>query len=180
MEKKYWFISEFYWPTENSTGHIITRIIDAFTKKHEAHIITIGNRSTGERNERTHTIRIPDYHHLNKNNLAQRIIKLFGLSGKMAWMALKNIRRSDVVITVTNPALILFFLGVIKIFKNFKLIILAHDIFPENLIVAKIIKEKTLLYEITRRIFNFAYDKADILIVCGRDMMEAMKRKVKD
>jgi glycosyltransferase involved in cell wall biosynthesis len=180
MEKKYWFISEFYWPMENSTGHIITRIIDAFTKKHEAHIITTGNRSAGERNEQTHTIRIPDYHHLNKNNLVQRIIKLFGLSGKMAWMMLKNVRRGDVVITVTNPTLILIFLGIMKIFKDFKLIILVHDIFPENLIVTKIIKEKSFHYKVTRRIFSFAYDKADMLIVCGRDMQATVKRKVKD
>ena len=180
MDKKYWFISEFYHPVENATGHIMTRIIDAFSKDNETHIITVGNLTTEERNQNTHTIRIKDYPSLNKNNFLQRLVKLTLLSIKMTIAILRNVKKGDVVITVTNPALILIFLSLIKYFKKIKLIVLVHDVFPENLVVVGAIKTKSLLYKITKKIFDYAYNKADILLTCGRDMQKTIAKKVKN
>jgi glycosyltransferase involved in cell wall biosynthesis len=176
--KKYWFISEFYWPAGNATGHIMTRLIDAFTKESEAHIITVGHVNSKERNQNTHTIRVRDYTSLDKNKLLQRLTKLVGLSLKMIASILQNVKKGDVVVTVTNPALILIFLSCIKRFKKFKLIILVHDVFPENLIVAKIIKRNSLVYKLAKKIFDFTYNKADLLITCGRDMQKTVRHKV--
>jgi glycosyltransferase involved in cell wall biosynthesis len=96
------------------------------------------------------------------------------LSIKMSISILQNIKRGDVVITVTNPAFILVFLVFIKMFKEFKLIIIVHDVFPENLVVCKIISQKFLLYKMLKKIFDFAYIGADILVTCGRDMQKTI------
>jgi glycosyltransferase involved in cell wall biosynthesis len=176
--RKYWFVSQYYWPIENSTGHIITRIIDVFTRENKAHIITVGNTKSEERNRNTYTIRINDHASLNKNKLFQRLLKLTIISIKMSVSVLRNIRRGDVVVAVTNPAFILIFFAFIKLFINFKLIILVHDVFPENLVVCQIIADGSLLYKISKKIFNFAYNKADVLITCGRDMQRTIIKKV--
>jgi len=178
--KKYWFISEFYYPVENSTGHIMTRIIDAFCKENEAHIITVGNLSTKERNQNTHTLRVKDLPSLDKNKFIQRLIKLTLLSIRLAIVILRNVKKGDVVVTVTNPAPLLVFISFIKCFKNVKLIILVHDVFPENLVITGAIKTKSLLYKTTKKIFDFAYNNADKLIVLGRDMQKTVVQKVKN
>ena len=178
--KKYWFVSEFYYPAENSTGHILTRIIDSFSEENDTHIITVGNLDAKERNGNTHTIRIKDYPSLNKNKFIQRLIKLMGLSIKMTASIIWNVKKDDVVITVTNPALILIFLPFVKRIKKFKLIILVHDVFPENLVVAKTIKLRSLLYKTAKKIFDSVYNKADLLITCGRDMQKTIRQKVKN
>jgi len=178
--RNYWFVSEFYWPNENSTGHIITRIVDTFTIKNKANVITVGHINSEERNQNIHTIRIKENVFLDKNKIFQRLIKLINLSIRIAVLIIQNIRQKDVVITVTNPAFILVFLAFVKLLKKNKLIIIVHDLFPENLLIAKIIKKKNILYKIAMKIFNFAYNKGDQLIVCGRDMQETLIKKVKD
>lgn len=178
MSSKYWFLSQFYWPVENSTGHIMTRIIDTFTSKYKANIITVGHQGITERNSNICAIRIKDIK-LNKNILFQRLLKLFFISLKMTMTILYLAKKKDVVVTVTNPAPILFFLACIKRIRKIKLIIIVHDVFPENLIVAGIIRQKSILYAIVKKIFDWAYNQADFLIACGRDMQKTIQKKVK-
>lgn len=178
-QKKYWFISEFYWPVENATGYIITHIIDYFSLKKSVHVLTVGNFVSEERNKNIHTVRISSNSSLNKNKLFQRLLKLLIISVKFAWKICQNIRAGDVVITVTNPAFILVFLSLIKKMKKMKLIVIVHDVFPENLLVAGITRENSFLYKMAKSLFNYSYRQADLLITCGRDMNKVIQKKLK-
>ena len=178
--KKYWFISEYYWPNDNSTGHIITRIIDAFTKEYKVNILTIGNINAEERNQNTSTIRLKEGMYLDKNNSLQRLAKLIILSFRMSNILLMSVKKNDVIISVTNPAFMPVFLAVIKYIKKIKLVIIVHDLFPENLVIGQYIYRKSILYKITKKMFNYAYKKADTVISCGRDMQRILKQKVSD
>jgi glycosyltransferase involved in cell wall biosynthesis len=177
--KRYWFVSEYFWPGQNATGYLITRIVDKFTEKYKANIITIGNYGYGERNKNTSTIRIKECDSLNKKVLLQRIIKLIIYSFKMIMIILGKNIKDDIVISVTSPAFIIVFLAIIKKIKKFKLIIIAYDIFPNNLIVAEIVNHHTMIYKLTDKIFNFSYNNSDLIISCGRDMQKALRQKVK-
>jgi glycosyltransferase involved in cell wall biosynthesis len=87
--------------------------------------------------------------------------------------------KDDIVFIVTNPAPLIILTSIAKLFSKFKLVILVHDIFPENLPAAGI-KLNKILYSILVFIFNKAYQSADRIIVIGRDMQEIIKLKVKD
>jgi len=176
--RKYWFISEYYWPNNISTGNIITEIIDEFTKDNQASIISVGFNKIRERNKNTYTLRIKEGFRLNKNNFFQRGLRLLNFSVKLSIAVIKNIRRGDVIVTVTNPAFFLIFLAVFKRIRKFKYIIIAHDIFPENLVAGQYISCNSLLYKIIKCVFDYAYNKADIVIACGRDMQSTIKDKV--
>ncbi|WP_294285679.1 glycosyltransferase family 4 protein [uncultured Chryseobacterium sp.] len=64
--------------------------------------------------------------------------------------------------------------------KNVELIVLVHDVFPENTIPAGIIKsENSILYKTLRNVFDKAYSQADRLIVLGRDMKIKVEDKIK-
>ena len=177
--KNYFFVSQYYWPNDNATSNIVTRIVDVFTETKKANIITVGHLEAGERNENTNTIRIKDNRSLDKNKLEQRLLKIVILSIKMSISIFKNIKKDDIIITVTNPAFVILFLAFIKNIKKNKLIILVQDIFPENLLIAQIIK-KNIIYKIVKSIFDYAYNKGDVLLVCGRDMQKTVRNKVKD
>jgi len=179
-DKRYWFISEFYYPVENATGHIITKIVDAFSQENETHIITVGNLTAGERNQNTRTIRVKDYPSLDKNKFVQRFIKLTLLSIRLAVSVVRNVKKGDIVVTVTNPAPLLLLISLIKRFKKIKLVILVHDVFPDNLVVVGAIKSKSLVYRITKIFFDSAYSQADCLLTCGRDMQKTITQKVKN
>jgi glycosyltransferase involved in cell wall biosynthesis len=56
--------------------------------------------------------------------------------------------------------------------------VLVHDVFPENLIPAGIIKSSTPVYPLINRIFSSIYNSAGLLIVIGRDMQELVGLKV--
>jgi glycosyltransferase involved in cell wall biosynthesis len=68
--------------------------------------------------------------------------------------------------------------SLLKSLKGFKLDILIHDVFPENLSPAGIINKKSFGYNLLSKIYNNAYSKANRLIVLGEDMKQLMISKV--
>jgi len=62
----------------------------------------------------------------------------------------------------------------------FRWVVLVHDVFPENLVAAKIIRRSNLIYKITKFVFDRVYALADRMIVIGRDMKCLMKTKTRD
>lgn len=90
---------------------------------------------------------------------------------------LRHVRRGDIVLSGTNPALLLFLTPIMKTLIGFRWCLLVHDVFPENLVPAGILRRSSLSYRLFSRIFNLIYSRADHLIVIGRDMKELMSKK---
>jgi glycosyltransferase involved in cell wall biosynthesis len=84
-----------------------------------------------------------------------------------------------VVFSGTNPALLLILISLLKVIKGFKWMLLVHDVFPENLIAAKVFQSKSLLYRFVKYLFDKVYSSADTLIAIGRDMQILLKIKTK-
>ncbi len=179
--KKYWIITEFYFPHGNTTSYIMTKIAEGLGRDTDINVITTTPPSeSGDKCEKINNVsvcRIKDSK-LDKNNLFKRTIKLIILGFRLFLKSSGKIKKGDAVMVVTNPATIIFLISVLKVFKKFHLTILVHDIFPENLVAAGIINSKNIFYKITLMFFNWAYIKADKLIVIGRDMDLFIKNKL--
>lgn len=173
-----WVISEFYYPAGNATGYILTQIVDTIAQSRDVNIITVGE-PIAERSERITTHRVKDIKSLDKNKLIERILKQMIISFRLLWMVLRKVKKGDTVFTVTNPAFMLIFIAFVKGLKKVKLVILVHDVFPENLVVTGITTEKSISYRIAKKLFTYAYRKGDLLIAIGRDMQRQMRKKVK-
>jgi glycosyltransferase involved in cell wall biosynthesis len=92
---------------------------------------------------------------------------------------LRNARENDIVLLVTNPPMLMIFVSYLIFLRRSHLIILVHDIFPENTIPAQIIKShKNIIYKLSEKIFNKAYAKADTLITLGMDMQNILEQKI--
>ena len=109
----------------------------------------------------------------NKNKLFNRLIGNFIVSAQMYRFILKNIPQNAILFTVTNPIILLIFISLSIKSKNWKICLLVHDVFPDNLqvIFSKILLFRPFIYFL-KKIYNQVYKKMTKLIVLGRDMQQ--------
>lgn len=183
---KLFVISELFYPEETSTAFVMTQIVNQLADKYKTVEVICGhpvydktryNSSHYSLNEKVKIRRIKAIGS-SKNNLITRSLRFISLSLFMFFALLKRVRRGDSVVLVTNPAPIIILGSLAKWIKGFRLIILVHDVFPENTIPGGIFKDnQSFIYKFLCNIFNKAYAYSDKLIVVGRDMERVMKRK---
>lgn len=111
------------------------------------------------------------------NGLIGKLISNFILSISLAIKTIKAVKKNDVVLSGTNPSLLVVMLALIKPISKFRWVLLVNDVFPENLISAKIISMNSIFFRFTKWIFDIAYNRADKIIVIGRDMQDIVYSK---
>jgi glycosyltransferase involved in cell wall biosynthesis len=179
-----WIISELFYPDEVSTAKILTDI--ALKKSRDIRVSVICGPVGYERSYMTqrenifneieiHRVGLPQ---LNKNEIYQRIIRLLVLTLKITWTVILKVKKGDNVLITTNPTFLLIPIGILKKFKGFSLEILVHDIFPENLVPARLIRKNSLIFRFLSRLYNSSYKSADRVIVLGEDMREIISKKI--
>jgi hypothetical protein len=179
-----WIISELFYPDEVSTAQIITDI--ALKKVEEMPVNVICGPSGYEKLYKTKAndldlrikifrINLPE---LDKNKLIQRVFRLLLLTFKMSLVILIKVKKNDHVFVTTNPTFLILTVAILKRLKGFYLEILVHDVFPENLVPAGLIKSESLRYKFFNKIFNNSYKKADRIIVLGKDMKTLLMEKI--
>ncbi len=182
MKPTLWIVSELFYPEESATAFILTNIALKMTEKYSVKVIT------GEPVYETvqSAIDLPEIEiyrikgsRIDKNNVLKRIKRALFLSKYFADELSHKAKTNDNVLAVTNPAFNI--LSIAKVCKNKKLnlIILAHDIFPENTIPAGLLSRYNPVYHILVRKFNKAYSIAKKIIALGEDMKQVIREKVK-
>lgn len=186
-KSKFWIVSEFFYPEETTTSYILTNVANKLSQKYDVHVICGPNYSS--ETEKSYNFNLSGDVNvkrvssisLNKKNLFLRLLRFLQLSFKLSMAVMGNVRKNDKVLIVTNPALLLIFIAVVKKIKGFTYYILVHDVFPENTIPANVIKSpKSKIYILLKHIFDISYKKADRLIVLGRDMKNIIEGKISD
>ena len=179
-----WVISELFYPEETSTGYIMTEIANAMTSKYDVKVICgpevydankkRDDASKQQLNPSINLIRVKGVGE-NKKSSPSRAKKFILISRRLFKVAKKNIKEGDVVFMVSNPFPLILSMSKLRMRRNYRLVMLVHDVFPEGLLLKFHIKgffAKTLMNK-----FNHAYAKADTLISLGRDMCELLARK---
>ena len=172
-------VSEFISKEQNSTGYYWSEIInklahDNFSLK----VIYPTDKNNSIVCEKFHAIPIKSSP-FGKNSLVTRILGQVVLSIRFFSVLAKLVKKDNVVLSGTNPALLLFILYILKKIFGFKWILLVHDVFPDNLIPAGILdSKKKISYRILNRIYKNIYSKPDKLVVIGRDMSDIMGKKI--
>lgn len=183
--KNLWIATELFYPEETSTSFILTKIANRLSEKYHVKVVC-GDPVYDKQKKSSHfslDSRV-NVHRIkgwggNKNSLLSRSLRFVFLSLSIFFYLWKNVKKGEKVFMVTNPAPLILLVSILKRFKKIELIILVHDVFPENTIPAGIIKsEKSVLYRILRSIFDKAYSKADLLITLGRDMQQVIEAKI--
>lgn len=178
---KVFIVSEFVDATENSTGYYWSKIIGGLSKKFSNIYVISTKNSYGKVKAPSNLV---TYIHINsiEYNKKDLISRLFGQACQTFFFSkaiIKNIGRGDVIFSGTNPTLLIIAISILKSFKGFKWVILVHDVFPENLVAAKLINNKSLFYRLLKGLFDRVYSSADTLIAIGRDMYDLLSMKTK-
>jgi glycosyltransferase involved in cell wall biosynthesis len=178
-----WIISELFYPDEVSTAQILTDVAKKIAKDEKVAVLAgpIGYEKSYHTNNfelsdniKIHRVSLPEF---DKNNLTERVLKLLLLTIKMSFFILFNVKRGDRVIQVTNPIFLVLTTSLIKRLKGFKLEILVHDVYPENLVPAGLADKNSLKFKVISKFFNYSFKQADRLIVLGEDMKQLMISK---
>lgn len=181
-KQKVWIFSEVFYPDQTSTGYILTEIAKGLVDEFDVTVITESGNSYGvlakgkDELNGLEVIRFKNYR-LDKNSLFQRLIKLTGISVKFLSFFLKNVNKNDKVICVTNPALALLGFSFLNKFKKSKIILIVHDVFPENLVAGGLLKDG-FIYRLLKKSFDMAYSSFDFITVLGRDMLSVVRSKI--
>lgn len=183
MKKRIFVASEYFFPDIHySTGYFLTGIVEGIDKDFETIVFSEIKDKAKEKKVFYKNIEINRIEgiFLDKDNLLKRILNFTYLSFIFFFKILFRIRKDDILLVVTNPAPLIVISGFIKILKSCKVIILVHDVFPENLDSVGLLRKSNFFYKILLRIFNWGYKKSNKIIVCGRDMKKLFHNKLKN
>ena len=146
----------------NSTGYMWDKLISFLEKNYNLKVISTDD----ERTDENHVI--VKSHQLSKGFFT-RLVSLIMVSISLIAKIVKNVHPDEIVITGTNPIVLLFFMPILKRTKRLKWVLLVHDLYPFNLFVSLNIKNR-LIRSFFEFIFKKIYDSADQIVVIGRDM----------
>lgn len=181
-----WIATELFYPEQTSTSFILTKIANRLSEKYSVKVVcgqpvydkNVKATAHFTLNSKVSVHKINGFAG-NKNSLFFRTLRFAFLSLSMFFYLLKNVRKGEKVLIVTNPAPLVLLVSLLKKIKNIELILLVHDVFPENTVPAGILKPTSLSYQFIKRIFDKAYSNADKLIVLGRDMQNVIENKIR-
>jgi glycosyltransferase involved in cell wall biosynthesis len=172
-------LSEYVDAAQNSTGYYWSKIIQGLAAEFDQ-LCVICPQSSYRRvvggDPRVAYFPFKDRTY-DKNKLASRLFGQFRQTLRFAKQLIVHVRRGDAVFSGTNPSLSLLLVASIKRIIGFRWVLLVHDVFPENLLAAQVIRKKGPLYMILSVLFNRAYSSPDTVIAIGRDMLGLLMDK---
>lgn len=182
MKQKLWILTELFYPDEGATAFIMTNIARKMAEKYDVHVVcgpVTSIRSKAVDVDMSFVIHRTKLFNMNKDKLSHRTLRFIFISLIMTLKLYRKSNKDDKVLIVTNPAPLVPLVALVKRIRKFELTILVHDLFPENVISAGILKDNhSLLYRYLLKIFDRSYARADKIIVLGRDMEEIVTKKI--
>lgn len=168
MSKKLFLITEFYDSSQNTTGYLFGKLYN-FLNQQDDIDLTLVTKEDAQLPHQPKALYVKGIKFDKKSIVSRSSYELF-----MGLSFFKNcaqyIKKDDIVFTGTTPILLLIIIHLLKKVIGFKWVLLVHDVFPENLVAAKIIKQHNFGYKVLKRVFDNVYASADDIIVIGRDM----------
>lgn len=178
--KKLYIVSEFVDEKTNSTGYFWFKIIKGLASDvKDINVISLEQscQKAATQNIDVTYLPIKDSFIQGNNGFLGKLLSNILLSIKLSLRVLRIVRSKEIVFSGTNPSMLVLFIAMLKPLIKFRWILLVNDIFPENLLPAKLISNNSYIYKTIKLFFDFAYKRADRIIVIGRDMKKLVEKK---
>lgn len=186
MKPQVWVVSELYYPEETSTGYFLTGIAEGLARSFATGVIcsppTYAARSLrvapSEERNGVLIIRCPSTR-LNPRMLLYRLINALTMAASIGYAVFRRVRRGHKVIVVTNPPLLPWVVRAAAVTRGASCVLLVHDVYPEVLAAAGLLRPNSLLYRLLRRMAHSLYRGFREVVVLGRDMQELVAQKLR-
>ena len=179
--KKIFILSEYVRAAENSTGYFWSKIINRLAAtQSNLHVLAPKSKVTGEKIEGLDGVSYHDFKcsDFNKNRLISRLLGQFRLALGFLKLLIQQVRSGDLLVSGTNPVILLIFMPMFRRMLGFRWVLLVHDVYPDNLVPSGILTRRMLAYRILESYFSLVYRSADLIFVIGRDMQRLIGQKV--
>lgn len=180
-----WVISEVYYPDEQGGGHFMTKLAEGLTQTCNVHVICgFPYRFSGDGNipgrESHNNVQIErcSSTRFGKNRLSLRIINFITISLSIFFKSLLKISRGDLVIVVTTPPSLPFFILAACKLVGAKCILRIEDIYPETLTATGVVGQKSALARVMTFLNRWLYRGMDHITVLGRDMRQLVEERI--
>lgn len=185
MATKVWIISELYYPEESATGHYMTGIAECLAKDYEVHAICSqpsylarGVRAPQfEIHQGVRIHRVPSTT-FDKDKLPLRFLNVLTLSLSIFVSVLSRVGRRDVVVVVTNPPTLPYFVALASFLRGARMALRVDDVYPNALEAASSVKSSSFVYSLMDRTTRLLYSYASAITVLGRDMQTLVQSKL--
>jgi len=182
---KLWIISEVYYPEEIGTGYYLTRLAEGLAKRYDVNVLcsqpTYSARGLSapwrEMHNDVSIQRCPGTT-FNKDVIVLRLVNVVTISLSLFLWALMSIRKSDVVIAVTNPPLLPFLIAIVCRLRRAKFILRVDDVYPEALIATGLARSESVIVRLLASMTRRLYRSVDQIVVMGRDMERLARKKL--
>lgn len=111
------------------------------------------------------------------SGVLKKVLKQVRVSFDLVFQLYKAIRKKSVVFTGTNPPILLCLMPLLRGLFGFKWVLLVHDVFPDNLLAAGLIKKSNPIFKSAKYYFSWVYAAPDRLLCIGRDMEALLHQK---
>jgi glycosyltransferase involved in cell wall biosynthesis len=177
MRSKIYLITEYYHENQNTTGYLLGKLYSFLNKQSDIDLILIAKKDEScPQYDNAHFVSSPK---LDKKSLIKRFLYETIISLKFFFEIVKNVKKGGTVFTGTTPIFLLMIIFFTKKIIGYQWILLVHDVFPENLIAANVLKKGTFFYKFLKYFFDQIYASANQVIVIGHDMRDLVYAKTK-
>lgn len=179
MKKKIIVLSEYIGENHNSTAYYWSQIVKSLSDTYEVILIAPETNHatdfTTQYNVNFKPIALIEY---DKNKLISR---LWGQTKQtLAFMSVlyKELASCKLIFSGTNPIMSMLGINLLSKVIKFRWVLLVHDVFPNNLVPAKLLIKDSVTYKVLMAFSRLMYSSPDNLICIGRDMKKLLEDKV--
>lgn len=169
-------LAEFVSAKDNSTGYYWQSIIKWISEDFGKTLVVCPKNANLMRDEAI-SYQMFSSISFSKNSVFGRVTGQLSQVLGFITKGLLNVKPGMVVITGTNPIILLFFMPFFRAISRTKWILLVHDLYPDNVALSGLMNKKSVMFKVLDWIFSRVYRAADAVIVIGRDMEEMLYKK---
>lgn len=177
-KKKVLIIAEYIGESHNSTAYYWSQIVKQLLETYDVILIAPDTKNARAFSDKYGiTTRYVEFVHHNKNSLFSRLFGQIKQTSLFMRLVCQEIRRVDLIFSGTNPIVTMFVMAVFRRIRRFKWLVLVHDVFPNNLVPAEVLKPNGFSYRFLTLFSKKVYATPDRMICIGRDMKILLEKK---
>jgi colanic acid biosynthesis glycosyl transferase WcaI len=168
------FINRVYLPDDGATGQLLAELAEALAREgRRVTILTSGSPSTQDSRSSSivvHRVRgLP----FTRASFWKRALSYASLYPALLWRALR-LPRHDVIVTLTDPPMLLMLGPLLKFWKRARLVHWAQDVYPEVAEELGVLRRNGLMARMLRTLSTWSLRRHDEIVVVGRCMKERL------
>ncbi len=182
-----WVATEIYYPEKTSTGFLLTKLAEGLAATGNVAVLCAqpSYERRGEQapaRDRVHDVDIIRVLHprFNRASIIGRTLNVAVVTLGLFFRALREFKRGDVALVVTNPPLLPFAILAAAKLRGMRVGLIVHDVYPEAAILAGVLQPNGFLARIWRSANNWMFRQMDRIVVLGRDTMRLFADRMPD